>query len=461
MPQRRAQLPPRAESNASTTTASPPGSASGSGRLLWPDGRQSAGTIVPGAAGPRMQLRPDDPVLLERKPDAQGVPPKPIDVHAVGSHIYAPKIPGLNYIAGNQSRPPTHLPTPVPGHVRQTTAGTLNVHHQGVESRPVSVQSLGAIVRNASTYRDGLSTDDRQIAAGLFGHAVESVAAQAQDPAAMRQVAHALKNSMALTYQTWNDTTHVHATFDLPQLQSRVDALKPGQSAFINVNAVAGPEGHALGLAIQRDEQSQFRVSALNSMGWDDGNRPALSKTVSRTALASSLERLLSDASVYANPHDNVAASAEGSSPKSKFQQWEAAFASQDWISPFQGKPLRQWHEDIPSAAAGPTSATSPRQTPQKNDDCGIENSFAFMATTLNPSDYKLAKAACLGSLHQIAQDLEASGASDDLTRVKARLAQRTTSALRGNITAPPVSGSKPSGAPPTDSQSSRGAGTA
>ena len=77
--------------------------------------------------------------------------------------------------------------------------------------------------------------------------------------------------------------------------------------------------------------------------------------------------------------------------------------------------------------------------TLQKAGDWGIEAMFAFMASALQPADYKLAKAACLNTLVQIADRLEPPGtpqADPDLQAARRRLQERITSSLSGSMVA-------------------------
>jgi len=78
--------------------------------------------------------------------------------------------------------------------------------------------------------------------------------------------------------------------------------------------------------------------------------------------------------------------------------------------------------------------------TPQKAGDCGIEALFAFMASALQPADYKLAKATCLNTLVQLADRPKPPGtahANPALQVARRHLQERITSSLSGHMVAP------------------------
>jgi hypothetical protein len=111
-----------------------------------------------------------------------------------------------------------------------------------------------------------------------------------------------------------------------------------------------------------------------------------------------------------------------------------------EWSQPKHGNPLLAWL----TAHVAPDQEASPgpggraiRQPAQKANDCGVESAFVFLATTLDPADYKLAKASCLATLQGIADHLTREGFAN-MHGVADRLAQRQTSALRGYAQAHP-----------------------
>lgn len=105
-----------------------------------------------------------------------------------------------------------------------------------------------------------------------------------------------------------------------------------------------------------------------------------------------------------------------------------------DWLQPKYGNPLLAWLTEHvapdQSASQGPNGREI-HQVAQKANDCGVESTFAFLATVLDPADYKLAKASCLAALQSVAEHLDREGVAS-MHGVADRLAQRQTSALRG-----------------------------
>jgi len=114
------------------------------------------------------------------------------------------------------------------------------------------------------------------------------------------------------------------------------------------------------------------------------------------------------------------------------------------WTDVGKGRPLLEWLNGMGapgSRISGDFHDTGGQlvSARQKSSDCGIEALFAFMASALQPADYKMAKAACLNTLVQIADRLEPPGtapADSDLQVARRRLQERITSSLSGSMVA-------------------------
>jgi hypothetical protein len=113
------------------------------------------------------------------------------------------------------------------------------------------------------------------------------------------------------------------------------------------------------------------------------------------------------------------------------------------WVC--SGEPLHAWLAGLGTASAGGLQADFHRAgrplltAPQKDNDCTVERIFAFMATALPPADYKLAKAAGLNLLVQVADRLEPPGtvaSGSALEDARCYLQWRATSSLSGSAVA-------------------------
>jgi hypothetical protein len=111
------------------------------------------------------------------------------------------------------------------------------------------------------------------------------------------------------------------------------------------------------------------------------------------------------------------------------------------WLDPATGTMLEQaLHEADPSSPVL-TPRREESTTPQKQPaDCGMESYFAWLSTVMPPADYKLAKAAMLHALAELADELarQASPAEKDLlAQARTRLNERLTTSLAGSSVAP------------------------
>lgn len=152
------------------------------------------------------------------------------------------------------------------------------------------------------------------------------------------------------------------------------------------------------------------------------GDLPALFKTVSPNQAVAALQDLLSGC-LPPRPPD---------------------VSAQAWTHPARAHPLLAWWNRAGSVDTRISADFHGRGEPlrssrQKSNDCTSECVFAFLVTVLPPADYKLAKAACLNTLVQIADRLEPPdtvAADAPLQVARRRLEQRITTSLSGHMVA-------------------------
>ena len=274
----------------------------------------------------------------------------------------------------------------------------------------------------------------------VLGKALRALAPQCPDEAVALHTAaaleahHVISMKSAVPSYSRRDVPRTQATqavkssFDLPAVTRMLDALSPGQHLYVPVTEeVQGLGGHGLAIAVTRHTEGSYRLSVINSEGWPSLGRakgcdmPAVFKTLSRQEMLDAMARLLSGAALVQPP----------------------GAAAGTWYGR-KGLPLLTWLQKAGNTDAEPCAryhgGMDFRQRPQKGFDCGIEVSFAFMATVLPPAVYKLAKAAGLNALKEIYQALKESGdVPDDMRTYMAeqRLNERITNALSGSVAAP------------------------
>jgi hypothetical protein len=286
----------------------------------------------------------------------------------------------------------------------------------------------------------------------LFGRSLEAVASLCRDPQAVRNVAQALlaeESAVCLRVDSGPGASGhwgaVQASFDTGTAAARLAGLKPGQHWHVRVQSQGEEEHnrHAMGMAIQRLPEGDFRIGVLNSNGWEAAmgaprdNGPSRIQHVYRTVdmehAVAAMEQLL-----------------KGPIPPA------SASGQQLWADSAAGCPLVEWLSQVgpPGSEVGVDAHRDEAGRPvvttrQKAGDCGIEAMFAFMASALQPADYKLAKAACLNTLVQIADRLEPPGtasADSDLQAARRRLQERITTSLSGSMVASAPASRQPGG---------------
>lgn len=419
--------------------------------MLWPNERQSAGTVRYTPEGPVFEVasRRQDGVLAQR---GRGKPAKPRD--AAPSPL--PVMPLMDDRTGRTFIP--RLPT-VLANRDLDAAGNLKIGRavhvmRGWERDrlvPVRLEILEphhlehmVLVAGSEPENGSLGVGPRHFVAldPLFGRSLDAVASQCQDPQAVRNVSHALlaeESAVCLRVDSGPGASGrwgaVQASFDTSAVGSRLASLEPGQHWHIRVQSQGEQEHnrHAMGMAIQRLPDGDFRISVLNSNGWEaamgatQDNGPSGIQRVYRTV---DMEHAVAAMKQLLN----------GPVPPA------SASGQQLWAESGTGRPLVEWLSQIgpPGSEHGVDADRDEAGRPvvttyQKAGDCGIEALFAFMASALQPADYKLAKAACLNTLVQLADRLEPPGTAPEdsaLQAARRRLQERITTSLSGHMVA-------------------------
>jgi len=421
-------------------------------RMQWPDGRQSAGTVQYTAEGPVFEVasRRHDGVLAER---GQGKPAKPRDV-APGPLPVVPLMDdrtGQTYIA----RLPMVLANrdfDEAGNLKMGQTVNLMAGWERGRLVPEHVETLRSpnlmvLVAGSGDCTPGIAARHDVALKHLFGRSLEAVAGQCHDPQAVRNVAQALQAEDSAMYLRANSGPGVsgrwgtvQASFDARTAGSRLARLEPGQHWHIRIQLHNEDEesGHAMGIAIQRLSDEDFRISLLNSNGWEDAMDAVVDsgssgiqhvyRTVDMKHAVAAMEQLLNGPAPPASVAGELA-----------WTDCSTGRSLAEWLSqvgPPESEVRWGMHLDVDRDETGQPTVT----TLQKGGDCIIEAQFAFMASALQPADYKLAKAACLNTLVQLADRLEPPGttpANSDLQVARRHLQERITSSLSGHMVAP------------------------
>jgi len=436
--------------------------------MQWPDGRRSAGTVQYTPDGPAFEVasRRQDGVLAER---GQGKPAKPRDV--------APRpLPVMHLMDDPTGQTFTPLLPTVLTNQDFDRAGnmkfgqTVYMRTRWERDRPVpehletlGTQDLSQMVCVAGSKPEdhfgGLTAVHTSALQRLFSRSLAAVASQCHDPEAVCNVAQALQAGDSVLYLRADSVPGdsgrwgaVQANFDPITARSTLAGLEPGQHWYIPaVLEGAEASAHALGIGIQKLPDGDFRISVFNPNGWNralwpwqdskpDGVLHA-HRTVDMAHAVAATKQLLD---VPLPPTDTTA--------EERWAEAGTGHQMMEWLShlgppgpkPPLGMDRDENHRPIGSSA-------------QKAGDCGVEVQFAFMASALQPADYKLAKAACLNTLVQLADRLEPPGtapADSDLQAARRRLQERITTSLSGHMVASkagPAGASQQQAAPHTE----------
>jgi hypothetical protein len=410
--------------------------------LRWPDGRVSRGTVHQTRSGPVFTLAGEgDAVLAERrrKQPAPALPPGQGRVHLAVE-------PAGD--AGQTFTPRLTL-APVPRDLGGDWLGRARVWHfltqEGkVEAAPMQLAraDLEALVRVAGgAWEERLDWNQQAAVQHLLGRSLQAVAPQCTDPEAARRAARALDQDSELFLLfglagLCGLEDRVAASFDAAAFGRQLAGLEPAQHAYVRITLVNGEAAHALAIGVRREADGRVRLSIINPAGWPQAEaRMGGLVQPGRAVLA-----------VYKTVGIHAAVAAMSALLEGRMPDCPEAQGVRGPASP--GHALHAWLEGIDAGATAPQADFHGTGRPllgvaQKEDDCPIERVFAFMATVLPPADYKLAKAAGLNALVQVADRLEPPGtaaAGSPLQAARQRLQQRITTTLSGYMVAPRAS---------------------
>jgi len=416
--------------------------------LRWPDGRESAGTVQTTPAGPIFAVDSADVVLAERHGKGAGtvggagtalLAAMPANRAAeripghVGDHVrdvFVPRLPAL----------------PAPADLRGHWLGTghkwhgLNTDGTTVaESMALTPDALATIVRVAGgASEERLDWNQQAAVQHLLAHALRQVAPQGADPVEMTRVAHALDSDheLFLLYgvSALNPAVdRASASFSAKAFKKDLASLRPGRHSYVRVTLVHGNASHALAIAVRKERHGQVRLAAINPAGWP--------QVPAGDVGASSTDRVMP--AVFRMMDVDAAATALAGLLARRLPPGPAPEEAPGWVR--SGEPLRAWLAGLGTASPSGLQADFHGtgrpllRADQKGDDCTVERIFAFMATALPPADYKLAKAAGLNLLVQLADRLEPPGTvarGSALEDARGYLQWRATSSLSGSAVA-------------------------
>lgn len=406
--------------------------------LRWPDGRESAGTVRTTPAGPMFAVENTDAVLAERH--GKGAATAPLAVvltdrvaERVGAplrDVFAPRLPALP------------APADLHGHWLGTRPRWHGLHADGrMAAEPIALtrEALATIVRVAGGASSKRLDGNQQAAVQhLLAHALRQVAPQGADPTGMARVAQALgsDHELFLLYGVSGldpPGDRASASFDAKAFEKHLAGLQPGRHSYVRVTLVHDNAAHALALAFRKEDRGRVRLAAINPAGWPQG--------VAGDAGDSGRDRVVP--AVFRVVGVAEAATALAGLLAGRLPPGPAPEDARNWMG--SGAPLHAWLTGLGTASAEGLRADFHhagrplRTAPQKGNDCTIERIFAFMATALPPADYKLAKAAGLNLLVQLADRLEPPGTTAPGSAVEAArcyLQWRLTSSLSGSAVA-------------------------
>ncbi len=436
-------------------------------QFVWPDGQASTGQPVPGCVANKpvhhFMLDLNDPVLSQGKHRAAHDQTSPDTAlvrarkhpdgtfSAVMPHLTDIGLTTTGLFSRTEKLADLKLPVPVFDASVAPSEERLAAYRVPLSKRTVTLQDLAEIVRTASGHSALLPVEQRGVVCALFARALDHLVdtRQAHNGAAVASAARALEGTQHLVLDL-RDQGRIESTFDAAELMQAANALPPGGHLHVAIS-MRSKFGHALGLAVSRrpDGTQDFDVSILNSLGWQGkSDAPVLTKRVAPSELQRTLPMMMSDSPALQNPwagalHDSASPAVplpSGEDLLNLIASTGNLGKAMEWSQPKHGNPLLAWLTEhvAPDQEASPgPGGREIRQPAQKANDCGVESAFVFLATTLDPADYKLAKASCLATLQGIADHLTREGVAS-MHGVADRLAQRQTSALRGYAQAHP-----------------------
>jgi hypothetical protein len=337
-----------------------------------------------------------------------------LDGHRGG--VVAPRLPSLHEL-------PTLRPPGRPFAVAAWVDGP---------SYTVQRADLARIVTAMGGLPGGMNAAQRLAARQLLGDALGAVAERCSNPQAARHAA------QALAQPPW---VSVHVTARAGSLQTLAAQLasEAGQAAapstaaaqhlsqlpigaHLNIPWMQASDqhsGHAMVLGVTRVSEGEARITAVNSVSFSGFGDVSHSKTVSLAEAARLLDGLR-DGRLPAKP---------------------PYLPAPAWSEPAAGAVLLQaLHETAPGRPVDTPPAEASTVPQKQPSDCGVESQLAWLSTVLPSADYKLAKAAMLHAVGELADALAADAEPAEralLERAHARLAERQTSSLSGSLIAP------------------------
>nr|CCA82735.1 hypothethical protein [blood disease bacterium R229] len=405
-----------------------PGKTYPNATLRWPDGRISDGVAVKvGKHDYQFHLDQRDAALTTRKAAESTTAIVPLKVDKEKSSFFSrsrkftPSLPSLENAGLHRGRGPMEL-----------RGDDLNFDYGQIVSdglKSLSTHDINQILSNVSFDKDlapgqgrGLDRHQQSALLNIFASTLRALADQYTDRPALRSAAKALAHPVFLQIGVRpNPATRQLAlasgsSKSLEAVTHAVSQLRPGEHLYFPINY--GPRGavHAVGISVTRigtEDRPKLRVSLTDT----EYGQPGIFVDVSSLKFLHELPNLLN-----------------GTLHPSTEQLVQDITASS---SNFR-KPLRLWLAHIDPSKT-PSSAYFGgkvlEQPIQNGSSCVSENAFAFMATVLKPSDYKLAKAACLNMMLQIGERHFA-GSRRFGSEILARIKERASHALAGSALA-------------------------
>lgn len=367
-------------------------------RLRWPNGQLSAGQLFKAEARDwRFALSPSDSLVTARKAADGASQLLPLKVRPDPSaprdaRQSVPALPRLRDM---------HLDAAATLTSEDVEAILTNVSHRKGQSTEVGA---------------GLSRHQQQGLLDLYASALDALARQVPSSPGIAAAARALANPIDIELNIGYDNAtgglciHGTAGRQAEEVGEAIRSLRPGEHVFFPVNYnVLGGGSHAVGLSVTRLEDSArptLRVSLTDT----EYSEPGIYIDASPRKVLNALPGLL-DGSLGQGGH----------------------LPQDDVMDVLLREPLRDW-----LAQLDPTKEVSSayfdgkvlEQPLQNGASCGSENPLAFLATVLPPSEYKLAKAACLDAVLQLAESTIDDGVSN---RSRERIQDRITHALAGS----------------------------
>jgi|GEM_PF-5209969 len=402
-------------------------------RLVWPDGRNSIGGVTKSPDGYQFLIDGESSIAREGKrlngkicSDIRALP-----AIQAGNNRFIVDLPRASSMEIDPVQGDNQVFAKAFGkEISRSSPNTPKLFLNEVEYRRVRFRTFESIIRTATGAQRGMSGEDRFIACQLFSKAILAIADRARFPKNVKEVALALDDVKMLAFRMAPGAIGVLSSHDANALSKQISDLQIGQCSYfaLQLSLVPEEDGHAVGMVIDKIGHKTYSVGIINSEGWNgERNHPVLAKIASEDDLIKALEDLLTPSV----PADRISAG--------------NGKIIQDWL-------INSIARDQPTVKS--IHGTSPVvQTPQKNDDCTIENTFALLAASLCESDYKLAKASCLNALNDIAKGCMRVPGSKLTPADLDALSRRTTSALRGHIV-------NSKAVRQTDSRNSRGVGS-